>query len=74
MNYIDIQKLDFILFIRNDIDYRSDSWSTFNRLLHVFQGQQDDTGSALFWKKKITGGNSISLEYLKIFFRIKSNF
>lgn len=38
-------------------------------LLHVFQGQQDDTGSALFWKKKITGGNSISLEYLKIFFR-----
>lgn len=43
-------------------------------LLHVFQGQQDDTGSALFWKKKITGGNSISLEYLKIFFRIKSNF
>lgn len=41
-------------------------------LLHVFQGQQDDTGSALFLKKKtITGGNSISLEYLKIFFRIK---
>lgn len=38
-------------------------------LLHVFQGQQDDTGSALFKKKKITGGNSISLEYLKIFFR-----
>lgn len=39
-------------------------------LLHVFQGQQDDTGSALFFKKKtITGGNSISLEYLKIFFR-----
>lgn len=39
-------------------------------LLHVFQGQQDDTGSALFLKKKtITGGNSISLEYLKIFFR-----
>lgn len=43
-------------------------------LLHVFQGQQDDTGSALFKKKIITGGNSISLEYLKIFFRIKSNF
>lgn len=38
-------------------------------LLHVFQGQQDDTGSALFKKKIITGGNSISLEYLKIFFR-----
>lgn len=39
-------------------------------LLHVFQGQQDDTGSALFWnKKKKTGGNSFSLEYLKIFFR-----
>lgn len=38
-------------------------------LLHVFQGQQDDTGSALLWKKKITWGNSISLEYLKIFFR-----
>lgn len=38
-------------------------------LLHGFQGQQDDTGSALLWKKKITWGNSISLEYLKIFFR-----
>lgn len=58
----------FCLFNRNDIDYRSDSWSTCNIITWISRATRWYR-KCFILKKKITGGNSISLEYLKIFFR-----